>query len=94
MRKTAFDLPAALRLLEELIRVTAFPASPREICHQGLSLVARALGSPTAMTLMREPDGSCSPACTVGDGPWTGMAEAAAAILESGSPVLAEPPGQ
>ena len=52
------DLADYLALIDELVRLTAPPASEREIAEQGLALTARALGASGAVLFLRHGTGA------------------------------------
>jgi signal transduction histidine kinase len=55
------DLAGCLALMDELVRLTAPPASEREIVEQGLALTARALKSTGAALFLRSGAGATDP---------------------------------
>jgi signal transduction histidine kinase len=61
MPQTKTDLAGGLALMDELVRLTAPPASEREIAEQGLALTARTLKASGAVLFLRPGAGATDP---------------------------------
>ncbi len=77
-----FDAETAPERLRELVRLTASPASRKEICGQGLALTARTLGCSAGLLLLRkDPDEPPAVAARWGRRPRKGLEEAGSMAL-------------
>ena len=82
------DIETGAEFLGELVRLTASPASRDEICGQGVSLIAGALGCRGALLLLRdEPDSAAVESTSWGVVSGSAMREMALSTLEEGEAV-------
>jgi signal transduction histidine kinase len=83
-----------LELLGELIRLTMPPAGVEEICGQGLALIARALGAPRGVVVLKDEAGASAENVTVyGGGPASDLARLAERALVDGEEVVVRDSG-
>ena len=87
MSRADIDGATAVALLGELVRLTAPPATTREICDQGLGILMRGLGSSAGVVLIEDQAG---PAPVVGASRGSGasaeLVRAAQAVFGAGKP--------
>jgi signal transduction histidine kinase len=89
-----FDSEAAPEQLSELVRLTASTASRTEICGQGLSLTARALGCASGLLLLSDsPDADPSVAASWGGKPRRSLREAGLKALVASRETPCPAPG-
>lgn len=85
MLKERFDAAEGIGLIDELVRLTAPPASEEEICREGLALVGGALGAAGGLLLLRPgPDGPAAVAASWGKTPGQDAARTAEEVLRTG----------
>jgi signal transduction histidine kinase len=89
MSAVRFDVARGLAELGELVRLTAAPASTREISEQGIRLLCRSLGASGAALILRRPEeADLEVTCTCGKTPAEDLLAEASRALSSSEPVL------